>query len=380
MSFKVLHILDSYLPETMNWLDALMECTQEHCEHHLASSYWINGVAVKYPKASVGIVSNYPVSRWNKLVHTSLDWIDTKKLKEYVKSKQIEILHFHFANTAIRSMGLIRELKIPILVSFYGYDYEYLVKQKPKTLDSYQQLAKLGVSFTVEGSYSKGLLIHYGIPANQIFKLHLLYPRTGFTSRLKYKTPIRIIQAASFTEKKNQLTLLESLRDDQAGKFQFLFIGEIVDKHYFNEIKLVLKSKKHHCIQIKDKHSTSTYLEQLSRQHFSVNLSKRSKLHDTEGGCPVFIKDSLALSKPVITAMHCDIPETVIHGFNGYLVDAEDSTCISDCLDQLIGLDQLTYNKLCTNALHSVQANAVNNLTGKELISIYAKCYEDCSI
>lgn len=374
MFFKVLHILDSYLPETMNWIDSILQSTGSNCEHHIAARYHINDYKLKYPMVPGSLTSTYPVPNYNKVLCSLLDLSSSSRLYNYVNRESIDIIHFHFANTAIRQIHLIEKLKIPVLISFYGFDYEYLVKNKSGTLKAYQNLAHLGCRFIVEGRYSRNVLLEYGIPSRQISILHLLFSRNGILKPINWQSPIRLIQAASFTEKKNQLALLEALQDRHAGRLKIVMIGEPVDKNYYAEIQKLLVKKVNHSIRILDKMTPDCYLKHLMKHHFAVNLSKHSKSYDTEGGCPIFIKDSLNLAKPVISTSHCDIPESVIHGFNGYLTDATNLKAIEDTLDKVLKLSQKAYNGLCINAFQSVNVNSLNNITGEELNNIYAAC------
>lgn len=372
MSYKVLHIVDTYLPETMNWLDSILHSTVTSCMHHIAARYHIHNMKCNYPMMHGSIESSYPVPFYNKVLCSLMDLNSSSRINQYIVSKSIDIVHFHFANTAIRQFNLIRKLKMPVFISFYGFDYEYLVKNKSGTLEAYQQLARFGCKFIVEGVYSKNTLIEYGIPSEQISILHLLFSRNGNLKSMRWQSPIRLIQAASFTEKKNQVALLDALQDRHAGRFQIILIGEPVDKVYYKELEKILAKKRNHAIRILDKVEPDIYLNHLKKCHFAINLSKRSKSFDTEGGCPIFIKDSLNLGKPVISTKHCDIPESVIHGFNGYLTDGSDSKAIADLFDEILNLSQKKYNGICTNAFHSVNSNALNNITGMELIKIYS--------
>ncbi len=374
MSFKVLHILDSYLPETMNWIDSILQSTASNCEHHIAARYHINDYNLQYPMVPGSLASKYPIPIYNKVLCSFLDISSSNRLHNYVIRESIDIIHFHFANTAIRQMQLIEKLKIPVLISFYGFDYEFLVKNKSGTLEAYQHLAHLGCRFIVEGRYSRNVLLEYGIPPDQISILHLLFSRNGNLKPINWQLPVRLIQAASFTEKKNQLALLEALQDRHAGRFQILLIGEPVDKNYYTEIRKQLVKKGNHSIHILDKMTPDRYLNHLMKHHFAVNLSRPSKNYDTEGGCPIFIKDSLNFAKPVISTFHCDIPESVVHGFNGYLTDALNVKSIEDTLDRVLQLSQKSYTNLCVNAFQSVNVNSLDNITGEELNKIYAAC------
>ena len=69
MRIKVLHIIDVYLPETMNWLEELILLNSERYEHHIfalnkISEFNPNIINARPSKQSV----EYPISFIGKLI------------------------------------------------------------------------------------------------------------------------------------------------------------------------------------------------------------------------------------------------------------------------------------------------------------------------
>ncbi len=371
MSYRILHILDCFLPETMNWLEALLVQSQEHCVHHIYALYYTRKPNIQFHYVPAGVLVKYPLSKMTKLKIRLSAFNDQQILQKYITDHNIQMVHFHFGHVAIEHKKWIAHLHLPFCVSLYGFDYEYLVYKKPTVRREYQKLSLLGGLFIVEGNYSKNLLEKYGVPPAQIFKVHMLFDRQVKQLNQRYIQPIRLFQAASYTPKKNQLELISALQNRHAGKFILSFFGEPADKKYANELKKMAKTKSRHTISLNDKLQWSDYLKELGNCHFTINLSKRSSEMDTEGGCPVLIKDGLSLGKPILTTRHCDIPEWIIENFNGFLIDENDNQQIANLLDQILVLSEYQYLQLCTNARQSVEANMKQNITSNELISIY---------
>ena len=113
------------------------------------------------------------------------------------------------------------------------------------------------------------------------------------------------------------------------------------------------------------------YMEFIAQSHFAIQFSKRAKNQDTEGGCPVFIKDALMTGRPVCTTRHCDIPDTIVHGFNGFLVDEDSQEQISETLDVMMKLSAKDYHKLAMQAGQSTRIHVGNHLSCVELLQIY---------
>lgn len=371
MSFKVLHIIDCFLPETMNWLERLLEESSDACEHHIYADFYTCKLNPLFQYAGGSIQSAYPIPLKNKIRILLQRNQNENQLLKYIKTHNIQLIHFHFGHVAIHYRDWIQKAGLPFCISLYGFDYEYLVHKKPGTKTAYVQLAKLGGRFIAEGNYSKNLLVEYKIPKNQLLIVHMLYARNKIESNKQFSHPIKLLQTASYTPKKNQRGLVEALQDRHAGKFIIEFYGEIVDRKYYNELFKLVQSRRNHCIKLNSKLSLDQYIGILNDTHFIVNLSKRTDQNDTEGGCPVFLKDGLSIGKPVISTRHCDIPELICNDYNGFLLPEDEISAVSDLLDRLIAMPQYDFIKLCRNAEESVSCNIQQKLTRKELLNVY---------
>ncbi|MEP7196638.1 MAG: glycosyltransferase [Saprospiraceae bacterium] len=372
MYFKVLHILDYYLPETMQWIEDLFNLSEESVQHHVASLYY-KKEKIKFPIVSnFGIVTTYPIPIFNKISNIVRFSYYEDRLFEYIKENRIDAVHFHFGNMAIKFDKVLMQLKCLTFISLYGYDYEYLPVNKPETLEFYRKFASHGTKFVVEGSYSKKLLVSYGIPLSQICIVQMLYNRS-FTLDLKeWKKPINLLQVASYSEKKGQLILIEALAKSSCSKeFKLDFYGEIVNPHYFKELSKCITRNKLKNIKLNDKLSFPNYISKLKNSHMVVNLSNKSSLSDTEGGCPVFLKDALSLGKPLLTTSHCDIPDIAINNYNAWIVNEKDVKATSNAIQEIERLNARTYLKYCRNAFQSAFSKTNSNWTLNCLINAY---------
>ncbi len=370
-SYKILHLVDCYLPETMSWLGNLLEGSSQACEHMVHTDFLISKPAACIQVLGEKRVVPYPLQFKERLKSFLYHRRRVAELRRIVSKLKPDIIHVHFGHVAVRYFNLLEELELPFCISLYGFDYEHLPFKNPETREIYVRLSEKGAYFIVEGSYSRHLLETYGVPRQQIFPIHLLSSLDFKRNSRSFGQPVTCIQAASFTEKKNQLGLIEALRERHANRISIQLIGEPADKSYFREVKAALAKKRMQSVHISDVLPYSTYLDCIAQSDFALQFSKRAKNHDTEGGCPVFIKDALLMSTPVCTSRHCDIPETVVHGFNGFLTDEGDSSQITEIIDSILGLSPRQYQKLALQAGQSLRINALDNLCCRELLYIY---------
>ncbi|MBK7810305.1 MAG: glycosyltransferase family 4 protein [Saprospiraceae bacterium] len=370
---KVLHILDYYLPVTMNWIARLIESTEDEATHYISSKYYSPEQAKLDNRfKSFGIASSYPVKTSKKLIHLFFKRAFEQQIEKFIQHENIEILHFHFGNIAIENIRLIRKFGDRSIVSLYGYDYEYLYHLKTSTKKYYQEMVSYGVQFVVEGSYSKSWLESIQIPSANIKMVHMLFPKELKKEKHFTNSKILLSQPATYTEKKGQDSFLYALASSKnKDRFLVQMHGEIADSYYYKELQKIIKLGNLKQVTLGTKISFEEYGKLLQKSNFIVNLSQRSKNNDTEGGVPMILKDALASGTPVLTTIHCDIPDWISHGYNGFINHERDISGITDSLQYIAQLSQSDYQRLCFSAIETVRLKLKAQITKNELIDLY---------
>lgn len=371
--FKVLHFLDYFLPETMNWLEKLLQSSADQCQHILCFKYLDPKINVSFERIPfIGIKAETPLTFSNKLLSKVQILLFSNKIVQYIQNNDIDLLHFHFGNVAIEFESIILSKIKPSIISLYGYDYEYLVYRKPETKNLYSKFAEYGAHYIVEGHFSQQLLLSYQIPKGKIHILQMIFNRTGVVSSNHFGRPIRLIQVATYTEKKGQLILLQALLlCKNRNQFILEFYGEIGNLRYYNELVNFINTHALNNVKLNKKLTVDDYLITLGQAHIAVNLSMRSSVMDTEGGCPVFLKDALVLGKPIFTTYHCDIPDIGVNDYNGWLIREGDIQEAVSKLELIAHLSTNEYLQYSYHAKESVTCKLNINLTGNKLIDIY---------
>ncbi|MBP8724725.1 MAG: glycosyltransferase family 4 protein [Saprospiraceae bacterium] len=363
---EVLHLVDTYLPLTMRWLEQMMALTEVRCSHAMYADHYICEPPPVRRTINFSRISAYPLS-WRVRFQR---WLQRPEPGNGIL-RGYALIHVHFGHMALRHAEFLLNCGIPFCISLYGFDYEYLVQRNPKTLEGYRRLAEGGGVFIVEGNYSRSLLISYGIPAESISIVHMLFDRGPMVQMLPAGGLLRLVQLATFNEKKNQLGVLEALRTRHAGKFSFTFYGESNDRSYYREIAGWVRSHPEHSVVLRGSLDEGHYLQAIRHAHWSVQWSRRTERGDTEGGCPVFLKDSLALGRPVMASPHCDIPDLLVHGYNGLLAVEGDEEALTAQYDFLLRCPPKQQAEFQKNAWHSVHANAGSRLSATETLGVY---------
>lgn len=75
------------------------------------------------------------------------------------------------------------------------------------------------------------------------------------------------------------------------------------------------------------------------------------------GGAPVVLLNAQATGMPVISTVHCDIPEEVINGETGLLTQEKDIDSLSESIKVFYNMDNNEYQTYCHNARVHIEEN-----------------------
>jgi colanic acid/amylovoran biosynthesis glycosyltransferase len=253
------------------------------------------------------------------------------------------LVHAHFANTGWKFISVSKMLDIPLIVAFYGYDYDRLPNTKPLWKRRYRKLFKNVTLFLTEGEYGRKKLIEKGVSPNHIRVHHLgvdidgihFQPRTFSTGQA-----LKLVQVARLEEKKGHQVLIEAMK-------------LLINKHGIKNVSLTIIGEgplKKDLVDLTQQYQLDTiinfidhvpYVElhtELIKYHVFIHPSVTALDGDCEGGAPVVLLDAQATGMPVISTYHCDIPEEVIDGKTGLLVPENDPHALAAAIEEFIYL------------------------------------------
>jgi len=285
---KVLHLFTNYLPISQNWAYNLLESTPE-VEVHIAAYFYLkeNFFHPNFAFIEDDLESLHRLYRAlyrkkennfsQKIVIKSLPYLFgsfENKLIQYTKKNKIDLIHAHFAPTAWSYKSLIKKLNLPLAISFYGYDYEKLPYIQPAYQKHYQWLFHNAQSIICEGPHGMSILQQMGCPIDKIdiIPLGVKPDQTSFFQRTKSKKELKLVQVASFTEKKGQIYSLQALKRalKNCPNLHLTLVGDDKDgnwkmksQNYIREQKLSESVKILDFIHYSD---LSSFLKQFSRR------------------------------------------------------------------------------------------------------------------
>ncbi|GFO55612.1 glycosyl transferase family 1 [Geomonas sp. Red276] len=291
------------------------------------------------------------------------------------RCRKLQLLHAHFSFMAWDYLWLARALSLPLVVSFYGYDYEWLPGSDPKWAMRYQTLFREASMFLTEGAFGRSRLIEMGCPPSKVRVLHLGVDPSGIPLFKREKTigRLRLLQMASFTEKKGYDVTVEAFAQALArcpemtltlvGKEQDGVRSRIQDR--IRELGLTGRVEMVDGVPFEELHNF------FAQYHVFIHPSRYSASRDCEGGAPVVLLDAQATGMPVIATTHCDIPDEVVHGETGLLAPEGDVPAVAALIERFYLMDDDEYQRFSRAARRHVEEEYDVSLSGRLLSEIY---------
>lgn len=381
---KILHLFNTYLPKTQTWAFNLLRFTPEvevfiGAYRFLPNSWWddrFTAVSGSLPKRIVGFKEKVAYRILNEEQRAKRRRRKQRQLIDKIwapaiTANEIDLVHVHFANVGWEFLELKRQTGIPYVVSFYGMDYEYIPYHKPAFINRYKELLKEADAIFCEGPHGKKILIdRYGAGPDKVkvVPLGVEVDKIPFYERLKQSGQLRLVQIASFVEKKGHEYSIRALANAQTTcpNIELTLVGK---GPLLEDLKKLVTD-----LGIEEKVAFVPFIDYATLSVFLLDFdvfihpSCYSAERDCEGGAPVVLLDAQATGLPVIATYHCDIPAEVVDGKTGLLVQEKDVPALTEAIAEFYAMDSVTYQGYARRArthvkeCFSVSENANRNL------------------
>ncbi len=347
---KVVHSVESWLPQTQTWLYNHLRLLPEKIETHIVCQSTQN-------------LGQFPTKYLNSLENNySLRYLFSKSLcraglRDYrqahlrllenmiIKLKPL-VLHSHFGHFGSINATLARKYGISHVVSFYGADVHYLPKVEPKWASRYRQMSSLVDLVLCEGPHMAACVAKAGIDPSKIhiFRLGIDLERLVFMPRdVPDKRAIRVLIAGSFREKKGIPYAIEALGlfSQSHPDIELTVVGDAgSSEREVREKQNILSALERSGLRSKTSflgyQPYDVLVKELYRNDIFLSPSVTSSDGDTEGGAPVTIIEAAASGMPIVSTQHCDIPFVLSERNRPYLVPERDSLALSKAIQSLV--------------------------------------------
>jgi len=381
-AMNVMHLFGTYLPMTENWCYRLIKYLPE-TQLYIVAEKSDNAGIYSLPNSLFLIM---PTVNWPMAPHPVIGTL-IKLLCMLLKKMWLvllshfagksSIMHAHFSCIGWNYSHLAETKNVPMIVSFYGYDYEYLPNREPVWRERYAELFRRVSMFIAEGDIGRNKLINMGCPKEKVEVVHLGVETSiiPFYRRLKRPGELRLIQVATFTSKKGHDVTVKAfvIAAKRCPGITLTLVGKDPEGIRGPLQRAIRESGLDGQVEFIDGIDFTKLHSLFKSYHLFIHPSRYGNKGDSEGGAPVVLLDAQATGMPVLATTHCDIPEEVIHGVTGILVDEGDIEQLAVEIERFYCMNKSEYDIYCVNARRHIENKYDSIDSGRRLKDVYEK-------
>ncbi len=331
--------VEAYLPYTMSWIYRQMQDerinTQLVITNHLENIDLFAHNNILELNSESYFLKVIKAKLWSFFGNRNIELsIKNKALvKQALIEQEIELVHVHFGTFAVYLIDLCNELGIPMVVTFHGFDISSAFNRWPAYKLKFNQLIK-DIQFAIVISEEMKLrMIDIGCENSKIKVSYLGVPldEFKFIDRRNKDGVVKFIHAGRLTAKKGVVDLVRVFCNSFKGRNDaiLLIAGD-------GETKIDVEKEIEICgssgiIQLLGK-LTNDQLASLRSEADVFVLNCRTDQAGTKEGLPIATLEAASTGLPVVSTNHAGIPESVICGLTGILVDEYDDKSLAEAL------------------------------------------------
>ena len=242
----------------------------------------------------------------------------------FCKRHQGHTVLFHYGTTAVKYAPIVAEKGLRYGIHFNGFDLSIMLRNN-RYANRLRQVAASASSLIVVADYMKQWLLEQGIDNSKIHYLPYGVPLDDFkcTRPSSKDGPVSFLMVGRLTHKKNPTGTIRAfgLCAQKFPNVKLVIVGngelEGQCKQFASELGLQNKIIFRGAVPSKDVRTA------MCEADVFVQHSITSKMGDKEGW-PVAIAEAAASGMPIVSTHHASIPEQVIDGETGFLVEEGD--------------------------------------------------------
>jgi glycosyltransferase involved in cell wall biosynthesis len=274
------------------------------------------------PVLSQSLTSRAYRKIWRLLARHNSDWEITAAYIRIFRKSRAAVVLAEYGTTGVRVLDACRRARLPLIVYFRGFDAsrrDILDRYK----ESYRRLFREAAAIIAVSRPMREKLISLGAPLEEVYVNPSGVDCRLFSGADPLAAPPMFLAVGRFVEKKApQLTLLafsEVYRACPAARLRMVGDGplwgacrDLAKALEIDEAVTFCGPQPHPIVQ-----------EEMRRARCFVQHSVEAANGDSEG-TPGAILEAGASGLPVVATRHAGIPDVVIEGETGFLVDERD--------------------------------------------------------
>lgn len=345
---KVLHCNPIWLEQTQTWIyNQVSELQRQGVDAHVVCAQTKN--LDQFYVENIHCQADIPI--WMRLWNKGLRMLRVSQSIGYVgylarvgRKIKADVVHSHFGDNGWLNLGAVRSIGAKHVVTFYGYDVNYLPSQHPIWRERYQELFKEADRILCEGSHMARCIVELGCPEQKVKVQHLGVDVKQITFQPRQwhsNEPLRVLISASFREKKGITYAIEALGMlNKTIPVSLTIIGDAYPDPVSQQLKQhimesIEQAELSNSVRLLGYQPHEVLFREAYQHHLFLHPSVTALNGDTEGGAPVTIIEMLATGMPVVSTLHCDIPEVMGESLRHLLADERDVDGLYEIMKKL---------------------------------------------
>lgn len=249
---------------------------------------------------------------------------------------RVDVLHAHFGPNARRFLFARAQARAPLVATFHGYDFSEQPAQHG--ISMYARLFDVVDAVTVNCEHARREVVGLGCAPDRIHVVRVGIDCRSLELRARrYASgrPLRILTVARLVEKKGHEVALRALASvrEALPAFRYEIVGEGPLAESLSD--LVGRLGLDDVVRFRGALSDSDVRRLLGCADMFVLASQTARSGDQEG-TPVSLMEAQACGVPVVSTHHSGIPEVVLDGRSGLLVEAGDVDALAAAVVRLV--------------------------------------------
>lgn len=296
---------------------------------------------------------------------------ETRQMEEICQWEKVGLVHIYLGSEAARLKDWMAATPLPVVVSFHGADLSDQVSDR-----DLQGVFEHATLLLHRSNSLRRVLLSRGAPEDKLRPNPTGVPLPT-QENIRSRSPsesLRLLQACRFIPKKGLDTTLRAVANlAQAGHpVELTLAGSGPEETMLRTLAANLA--------ISDRITWRGFLREselaaeYARADVFLHPSRETGSGDREG-IPNALLEAMAMGKLVISTRHSGIPEAIVHGQNGYLMDDN----APESLAKLIELARNDPGK--TTAMgHAARKSIESNFSVKQCVATLQDAYREAML
>jgi colanic acid/amylovoran biosynthesis glycosyltransferase len=282
-----------------------------------------------------------------------------------------DILHAHFGPQGVIVGNSADKLRIPLFVSFYGYDVSRKIEHYEWNHIYKQMFRQMAVAVVLSNEMRRRV-IDLGVPSDRVKLIHLGKKMKDYPFRLPRGTVKNWISVGRFVEKKGFFDCIEAFKIATRGSGAVLRLvgtGDLIE-----DVKTFVRQS-----AITDRVVFLGELEHdvvkriMARSDAFILCSKIAQNGDKEG-TPTVLMEAQAIGLPCVSTNHSGIPEVIAEENHWLLAEEGNVDGIAGRMKELINCSEEQLQNISIHGRRKIEKEFNIEKEARKLVVSYMDC------